>query len=241
MRSVLVLLGLLLGSATAASTTARAEVVAPAPFTATFLAEFRGIEGGTLTFAFTHDAATDRYTYETRANPSVLARFFVSSEAVERSVMTIDAAGVHPQSWKVEDGKSGSKEDGDLQFDWPQNRVTGTIKGKPVDLATEPGLQDRISVQIAVMTALLRGTEPGTIPMVDGDHIKYYLYRKGKTEVLDTKIGKIETVIYEGTREQSNRVSRFWLAPSLGYAPIRAEQERKGKVETVMTLLELKR
>lgn len=237
---LVVLLACLLGTGLG-SATAHAEAAVPAPFTATFLAEYRGIEGGTLTFVFAHDAANNQYSYETHVNPSALASFFVSRNAVERSVMTIDASGVHPQTWKVEDGKSGNKEDGELQFDAAQNRVRGTIKGQAIDLAIEPGLQDRLSVQIAVMTALVRGVDPGTIPMVDDDHIKYYLYRKGKLETLDTKLGKIETVVYEGTRERSNRVSRFWLAPSLGYAPIRAEQERKGKVETVMTLLELKR
>jgi hypothetical protein len=234
-RWIVILLGVLSGAVT------HAEIVAPAPFTATFLAEYRGLTGGMLTFQFAHDATTNQYSYETRVQPSLLARFLVSPSAIERSVMTIDADGVRPQTWKVDDGKSGNKEDGELQFDWAQNRVRGTIKGKPVDLAAEPGLQDRISVQIAVMTALLRGEEPGTIPMIDDDHVKYYLYRTSKSEVLDTKMGKIETVVYEGTREQSNRVSRFWLAPSMGYAPVRAEQERKGKVETVMTLVELKR
>ena len=236
MRVVLLLLVSLFGSVAA-----HAEATVPAPFTATFLAEYRGLEAGTLTFVFAHDAANRQYSYETHANPSALARFFVSRDGVERSVMTIDESGVHPQSWRVDDGKSGNKEDGDLQFDWAQQRVRGTIKGEAVDLATEPGLQDRISVQIAVMTALLRGQEPGTIPMIDDDHLKYYQYRKARSETIETRIGKIETVVYEGVREKSNRVSRFWLAPSLGYAPVRAEQERKGKVETVMTLVELKR
>jgi hypothetical protein len=237
-RWILVLLSML--SASTVYTTGHAESIAPAPFTATFLAEYRGIEGGTLTFTFAHEA-DDRYSYETHVNPGLLARFFVSASAVERSVMTIDANGVHPQNWKVDDGKPGNKEDGELQFDWAGGHVRGTIKGKPVDLAAESGLQDRISVQIAVMTALVRGVDPGTIPMVDDDHIKYYQYKKTRSETIDTKMGKIETVVYEGTRENSNRVSRFWLAPSMGYAPIRAEQERKGKVETVMTLVELKR
>ena len=31
-------------------------------------------------------------------------------------------------------------------------------------------------------------------------------------------------------------MSRFWMAPSLEYLPVRAEQIRKGKVETVMVL-----
>ena len=44
-------------------------------------------------------------------------------------------------------------------------------------------------------------------------------------------------MIYESTRDGSSRVSRFWLAPQFDYAPVRAEQIRKGKVETVMTLV----
>lgn len=213
----------------------------PASFAATYLAAYRGIEAGKLTFTFAHDPVTDQYTYETRANPSLLARLVVNPNALERSVMTIDDAGVHPVHWQVDDGKSGNKEDGELTFDRASMRVRGEVKGKKVDLPVEPGLQDRISVQIAVMTALARGVEPGTIPMVDGDHIKYYLYKKKATATIDTKIGKVETVVYEATREKSDRVSRFWLAPSLGYASVRAEQERKGRVETVMTIVELKR
>jgi hypothetical protein len=213
----------------------------PAPFTATLSAEYRGLSAGTLTFSFRHDEATGHYIYETRANPSMLARLIVSRDAIERSEMQIDDQGVHPLHWRVEDGKSGAKEDGELTFDATTGRVRGKLKNQPVDLPLEAGVQDRISVQIAIITALVRGAEPGTIPMVDDDHIKYYQYRKKATETLDTQLGKFETVVYEGKREGSDRVSRFWFAPSLGYTPVRAEQERKGKVETVMTIVELKR
>jgi hypothetical protein len=220
---------------------ARAELPVPAPFTATFVAEYRGIGAGSLIFAFAQDATSGQYSYETHADPSMLARLIISPNAIERSEMTIDEAGVRPLHWRVDDGKSGKEEDGELKFDWAAPRVRGEIKGEPVDLPAQPGLQDRISVQIALMTTLLRGVEPGTIPMVDDDHIKYYQYKKGNSQVLDTRIGKLDTVIYESTREGSNRVSRFWLAPALGFTPVRAEQIRKGRVETVLTISALKR
>lgn len=219
---------------------AHAELPVPVPFTVTFLTEFRGLDAGSLTFVFAREAPAGHYSYVTHADPSLLARLIVSRHAVERSMMLIDEAGVHPLNWRVEDGKSGTKEDGELHFDWAERRVRGQVKAQSVDLETVPGLQDRTSVQIALMTALLRGAEPGTIPMVDGDHIKYYLYKKGNSQVLDTKIGQLDTVVYESTREGSSRVSRLWLAPSLGYVPVRAEQIRKGRIETVMTLSALK-
>ena len=72
---------------------------------------------------------------------------------------------------------------------------------------------------------------------MNGDKTREYTYKRGDTEQLDTKIGKLETVIYESTRPGSNRVSKVWHAPKLEYLPVRAEQIRKGKVETVMQLV----
>lgn len=219
---------------------ARCATPVPTPFVATYAVSYRGLSAGKLIFAFEHDPATDTYRYETRAQPSALARLFVSGAALERSVMRIDAQGVRPLEWRLDDGKAGGKKDGALRFDWTGNTVTGVVEGERVQLPTEPGLQDRSSIQVAVTTALLRGAEPGTIPLIDDNRIKRYTYTRKADAVLDTKLGRLDAVIYESTRQGSDRVSRFWMVPSLEYLPARAEQIRKGKVETVMTLIELK-
>jgi hypothetical protein len=114
------------------------------------------------------------YVYESHAEPSLLARLVVSGQAVERSVMQIDGNGVQPLYWFMDDGKSGHEDDGVLEFTWDKELVTGEVEGTRVELPTEPGLQDRLSIQIEVMTALLRTEEPGTIPMIDEDKIKRY-------------------------------------------------------------------
>jgi Protein of unknown function (DUF3108) len=120
--------------------------------------------------------------------------------------------------------------------------VTGTVEGEPINLTAEPGTQDRSSIQIAVTTALLRGMEPGTIALIDDNRIKRYVYTKKDQATVDSALGKLDTVIYESTREGgSSRTSRFWMAPSLEYLPVRAEQIRKGKVETVMVLQKVER
>jgi hypothetical protein len=215
---------------------AHADGAVPRPFTATYSVSYRGIGAGSITFKFSRDASTGRYTYETNASPSALARMFVSKAALERSVMEIDAAGTRPLEWQLDDGKSSKHDDGELRFDWSRNLVTGTIEGEPINLAAEPGTQDRSSIQIAVTTLLLRGVEPGTIPLIDDNRIKRYTYTKKESASVDSALGKLDTVIYESTREGSNRTSRFWMAPSLEFLPVRAEQIRKGKVETVMVL-----
>lgn len=237
-------LGLLTATLASAllTSTAHADAAVPQPFSATYAVSYRGIGAGTITFTFSHDPATGRYTYETHPNPGTLARLFISKAAVERSVMEIDATGTRPIEWQLDDGKSSKDGDGELHFDWSRNTVTGTIEGEPINLTAEPGTQDRSSIQIAVTTALLRGVEPGTIALIDDNRIKRYVYTKKDPAAVDSALGKLDTVIYESTREGgSSRTSRFWIAPSLEYLPVRAEQIRKGKVETVMVLQKLDR
>jgi len=239
MRTLASLLTMMLATVLA-SPSAHAEAAVPRPFSATYAVTYRGIGAGTITFDFARDAATGRYIYETHASPSTLARLFVSKAAMERSVMEIDASGIRPLEWQLDDGKSGNEDDGELHFDWSRDRVTGVVEGKPVELTPEPGTQDRSSISIAVTTALLRGVEPGTIPLIDDNRIKRYVYTKKEAATVDSALGKLETVIYESTREGgSSRTSRFWMAPSLEFLPVRAEQVRKGKVETVMVLQKL--
>jgi hypothetical protein len=222
--------------ATAAPAQSQGPSVLPKPFTATYAVTYRGMRAGSLTFKLSRDPATNRYTYETTADPSMLARIMISSGAVERSIMEIGADGVHPIEWQLDDGKSGTARDGKLHFDWQKNVATGVIEGEQIELPLEAGVQDRLSMQIDVVTSLLRGEEPGAIPLIDDNRVKRYNYAKIGSAVTDTDLGKLDTVLYESTRQGSNRQSRFWLVPKMEYLAARAEQIRKGKVETVMTL-----
>jgi hypothetical protein len=243
MRAIATLLATTLLATMGLMTTATARASdppSPPPFTATYAVSYRGLSAGNLMFKFTRDQS-GRYIYETHADPSALASLFVSRAAVERSVMEIGPDGVRPLEWSMDDGKSGTKGDSSLHFDWDRNLVTGTVEGVAVSVPTEPGLQDRSSLQIAVTTQLMRGIEPGTVAFIDNKEVKRYTYTRKGEEKLDSPLGKLDTVIYESTREGSSRLSRFWIAPSLEYLPARAEQVRKGKVETVMVLTSFQR
>jgi hypothetical protein len=232
---------LVLGCLLSAAAEAQPAGKVPEPFTATYAVTFRGIGGGNLIMQWRHDAQSGHYIFETRANPSTLARLFVSGEAYERTTLEATNDGVRPILWEANDGKSGDKNDGRLEFDWNAHKVTGTYEGKPVSLPLEPGMQDRQSLQIGSMMSLLRGVEPTKIEMINGDSVRTYTYARVKTESITTKLGTFDTIVFESTRPGSNRVSRVWHAPALGYVPVRAEQVRKGKVETVMELIELKK
>lgn len=205
-----------------------AEIAAPTPFFATYSVSYRGLSAGFLHFELIAEE-DGRYVYESHAEPSILAKLFIGDTVAERSVMHIDADGVRPLFWFMEEGT--------LRFDWEEKRVVGMVHGEPVERPTEPDLQDRLSIQIAVMTALQQGREPGTLPMLDDDDIKHYSYRRIGFEPISTQAGDFATVLYQSSRPASSRTSRLWHAPALDYLPVRIEQLRRGKVETVLELV----
>ena len=115
-----------------------------------------------------------------------------------------------------------------LAFDWRTGRVHGTAADLPVDIGTEPGLQDAASIQALVVARLAQGDEPGTISMIEKDRVKRYRYTLLRRERLKTAIGEYDTVVYRSARDGSSRETVSWYAPALGYALLRAEQRRDG-------------
>lgn len=220
---------------------AQADSLVLQPYVATYAVTYRSLDAGQLRMELSRDPHSGRYTFETRATPSVLARLVIGRNAVERTLFEPRDEAIRPLEWLLDDGKNGKDGDGLLRFDWSAGTVSGEFEGKPVELAAEPGLQDRLSIQIAVSATLVQGREPKSMLMVNGDKTREYTYSRGASQSLDTKLGNLETVIYESTRPGSSRVSKVWHAPSLEYLPVRAEQIRKGKVETVMVLVGLER
>lgn len=212
----------------------------PSPYTASYSVKYRGISAGLLHFELRAEEP-GRLVFQTRPEPGLFARAFVGPKGIERSVMQIDEHGIRPLTWFVDDGRSGQREDADLVFAWDKGVVRGTMKGEAVERPTEPGLQDRLSVQIAAMTALLRDDEPGTIPLLAEKENRNYEYTRVGTQRISTFAGEFDTVVYESTRPGSSRLSRVWHAPDLGFIPVRAEQLRNGRVETVMEMVKVNR
>jgi len=206
------------------------------PYQATYVVKYRGFTAGMLQFNLSK-GADNTYMYETHVKPGLLARLFIGPDAVERTIMQVDTNGVRPLSWYSEDGKSNTSRDGSLDFDWNNKRVTGTVEDESVDMPLKSGVQDRLSMQVAVLAALQNNTQPGAIILIDGEQVKRYTYElKGEQQVV-TGSGRYDTIIYESTRKGSSRIKRVYHSPELSYIPVRVEDLRKGKVETVMELV----
>ena len=156
------------------------------------------------------------------------------------SLLRVGDHGVEPLHYHATDGTSADERGADVSFDWDAGRATGVYGGVPVDLALKSGVQDDLSIQIALLYALRQGRVPSNLSMIDKNSIRDYNYRQLGTETIDTRLGRIDTVVYASQHTGSPRVTRFWCAPTKGYVPMRVQQKRIDSVEWTMEIESLK-
>lgn len=209
----------------------------------TYRTSFKGIGAGDIQLTLKPEAQPDTWLYETRAFPNFLASFVVNPQSLERSWFRVSAQGVEPLRYTLTDGGNDHSEDTDVRYDWSRRHVTGSARGKPIDLALEPGTQDAMSIRAAMLVELLAGREPREFSMLDGREVKDYVYARSGTAKLKTALGEIDTVIFTSDRKNSDgrgRTWRFWYAPSLDYLPVRIEQREDGQTRITFVVRSLK-
>ena len=125
----------------------------------------------------------DDWVYRAKSDPRGIGRMF-SERPTQESVLKVTDDGVHPISYKADDGTSSTKRDANVQFDWEHNRVTGVYEDAKVDMTPmPPGIQDDLSVQIALMVELLRGHTPDKFSLLSGNSVREYRYSDRKSVV----------------------------------------------------------
>ncbi|MFO1408539.1 MAG: DUF3108 domain-containing protein [Steroidobacteraceae bacterium] len=242
------------GTAAAQSPTAPGPAAAPAAaakpapatghltaFKARYQASYRGISGGQIEQWLHPGTAAGQWVFEARAYPNLLGRIAVSPDARQRSLMDLTPAGVRPLTLVFDDGSDSSEKDVNVTFDWATSHVRGRAKEKTFDYPVQPGTQDTVSVQVAMIQALVSGQAPTSFWILNGAKLEQYRYWPEGRATVVTPYGQFETVVWASQRDGSKRVNKVWHAPSLGYVPVQAIQYNKGRPDVQLKLVSLER
>jgi Protein of unknown function (DUF3108) len=221
----------------ATSAVTHADAVDLKPFKASYLAEWKGMTAGASILEL-RKAGGDTFTYTSVNNARGMFRLAFPDALTQTSTFRLQEGAVQPLSFKGADDKQRPI---DLVFDWAALRVTGVAKEHNVDLALPAGAQDPMSLQIATLRSLAANQVNPSVWMIDGDKLKEYELRQEGTARVETALGALDTIIYTSKRANSDRVTRTWVAPALGYLPVKAERVRGKKVEFVLKIESLDR
>lgn len=196
------------------------------PFQASYTMSYSGL-GEVMTSSVTlTQTAADQWDYKSVEKPHGLASLLAPKEVISESHLHITASGVQPLSYRADDPAGRNSHSLNIQYDWANNKITGTDSGQTIDMPLKPGVQDDSSLQISLMHDLLAGKVPAMVSIYDKSGIRDYQFTQTGTETLHTPMGDIATVIYKSQRTGSPRANLYWCAPSLGFLPLRVEQRR---------------
>jgi Protein of unknown function (DUF3108) len=219
------------GAAAPAASQPPASSSQPAPFVATYTVSWHGINAGSSTLELRR-ATADSYLYTSTDTAWGVFRLAFPHALRQSSRFRVEAGEVQPLAFEA----AGPGNAVLAQFDWRIGRVTGTAKGKLLDLKLQPGTQDPLSVQIAIMLKLQAHAAPNSFWMLNTDEIDRFEYVRHAETTLDTPLGKLRTILYTSHAPGSDRTTYLWLAPALDYMPARAEQRVKGSTQLALAI-----
>ncbi len=203
----------------------------PVPFVATYTITWHGVAAGSSTLEL-RKTAPHLYLYTSTDNAYGFFRLAFPHALRQSSRFRVAAGEVEPLAFQT----GGAGNDVIAQFDWDIGQVTGTAKGKLLDLKLQPGTQDPLSVQIAIMLKLQARDAPDAFWMLNTDEIDRFRYVRHEETTLDTPLGKLRTILYTSHKAGSDKTTYMWLAPALDYMPARAEQRVKGSTQVSLDI-----
>jgi hypothetical protein len=220
----------------AAFATQAAEDPTVATYTATYRAQYKGKEAGTAEFAVRYLADRDLYEFSSRVLAKGLLKLARPNPAVERSHFRVGSDGLQPLEFWYEDGSRSGEDNFHIVFDWDRRIATVSNEGGRREMALEGPALDRGSLQVALMRDLASTGAPRTYRLADEDSVADYEYTDNGTATMQTGAGSLETRILTQQRAGSSRATWLWVAPELGFLPVRIEQRRDGEVQTAFEL-----
>lgn len=123
-----------------------------------------------------------------------------------------------------------------ISFDWPNMRALNTVEGQTWELPVPEGTQDKFGMQLSLMLDEQNHKLPLAYPIADGGTLKEYRFEFIEKTKIETGYGELETVRLRRQRDNDKRVTDVWLAPELGYLPVRIDQTKKGEGSATMLL-----
>ena len=174
----------------------------------------------------------DSYSYSSVSNARGMFRLAFSETVTQASTFRVIDGRVVPLAFTGTDEKERPI---NLAFDWQRKHLSGVAKGHSVELELPDGALDPMSLQIASMRDLAASK------LQDKGWLVEFETRREGTARIDTALGALDTVVYTSQNVGSDRITRTWVAPALGYLPVRAERLRGAKLEFTLLIQSVER
>jgi hypothetical protein len=206
-----------------------------ATYTATYRVEYKGKEAGVSDWSV-RDLGDGRYEFQARIMPKGMLKLIRPKPTIERSQFRLEGAHYRPLEYWFEDGSRSGEDNWHLVFDWQRRVATVTTMEARREIAVPDVALDIGTLKAAVMRDIAANGAPGPYQIADEDSVGTYEYTDSGPATLQTGVGSLETNLFVQRREGSSRSTWLWVAPTLGFLPVRIEQRRNDEIQTSFLL-----
>ncbi|MDO5651566.1 MAG: DUF3108 domain-containing protein [Moraxella sp.] len=189
------------------------------PFNATYTLKADG-KSGTATRTLTKSGNT--FTYKVNARAAGIAT------ANQSSTFRLVNGKIAPSNASTSYRIAGFGNTHNIKF--AASQVVSTYKGKATTLAMTQQAYDDLSLEANIRQELINGKFTGNYPLVRRTSIENARFKKAGTAQITVPAGTYSAVRIDRVHDDKERATSFWLAPSLGYLPIKVSQTNDGKV-----------
>lgn len=164
-------------------------------------------------------------------------RYLLSSKATsifasitETTEFSIEGSEVIPFEYHYHRSGIGKKRDAILNFDWENNTVLNDVQNRPWRMDVPTGALDKLLYQYKLREDLRAAYEAGQpwpeleYVIADGGKLKRYAFKVMGEEVIDTPLGKMNTIKAARVKDSRNRESTFWLSLEYEFLLVRFQQ-----------------
>lgn len=208
-------------------------------YTATYRVEYKGREAGVSEWSV-RPVSDGLYEFSAKITPKGMLKLLRPKPTIERSQFRLEGSSFRPLEYWYEDGSRSGEGNWHLVFDWDRRIATVSTSEARRELTVPDGALDIGTLKAAVMQDLAVKGAPGPYEIADQDSVGTYEYMDSGMETLATGVGSLETRRYVQHRTGSSRSTWLWVAPSLGWLPVRVEQRRNDEVQTSFLIIGVK-
>lgn len=205
----------------------------PRPYEATYKAKALGLSAT----AFRRQTLTEpaHYTLENSLTLTVLG-VDVGSVAETSEYRWQDGVIVPLHYQYTQTGISASTER--IDFDWDTTLAQSRSNGDSWQLPLRPGVLDKLSYSVQIgQDIATKDLEEFRYEILDEEKFDEHLYQITSTQVLETPLGRLNTVKIERIRSsESRRRTTVWLASDWDYLLVRLEQVSSSGTETELSI-----
>lgn len=135
-----------------------------------------------------------------------------------------------PISYHYRQSNLTKKREISLTFDWPNLQAISAITDEPIQIDIKPNCFDQLNYQLQLRYDLQVLGKPNPYDIVDRKRLKQYRFELLGEELVETPIGKLNTVKLKRLRKEgSPRETIIWLAKDWDFLLTKIHQKENGK------------